>query len=184
VQIVFDNGGPSPRASGATSPSPVASPTLPGLGDQLELGSPTSLDAARAAADYPVAVPPTVAGFDAPVVFLGGDDVVRRVSFVWVRDGTPRLLLTEFRADPYRPFIKKVVFEGGRVHTVVVNGERGYWLSGEAHGLDYVDRDGLHFNDAFRLAGNTLVWTRGEVTLRLEGAPTLREALRIARTTR
>ena len=33
------------------------------------------------------------------------------------------------------------------------------------------------------LAGNTLVWTNGDMTLRLEGAPTLDEALRIARAT-
>jgi hypothetical protein len=192
IEIVFQNrGGHSPIATGGSSStpgpshssSPLPSPTLPGLGDRLELGNPSSLDAARAAAPYPVAVPPAVAGFGAPRVFLTGDDVVTRVSFVWVRDGTPRLLLTEFNADPYQPYIKKVMLEGGHVRPVAVNGERGYWLSGTPHELDYVDHDGMHFIDHPRLAGNTLVWTRGDVTLRLEGAPSLRDALRIAQAT-
>ena len=50
IQIVFDNGGRPAvagrvRTSGA-SPSPLPSPTLPSLGDRLELGSPTTLEAA------------------------------------------------------------------------------------------------------------------------------------------
>ncbi len=193
IEIVFRNGGgPSPFASGGspsssgspTSPSPFPSPTLPGLGDRLELGDPSSLDAARAAAGHQVAVPPPVAGFGPPLVFLADDDVVTRVSFVWVRDGEPKLLLTEFNADPYQPYIKKVMLAGGHVRPVTVNGERGYWLSGAPHELDYVDPDGMHFIDHSRLAGNTLVWTRGDVTLRLEGPPNLRDALRVARSTR
>jgi len=192
IEIVFRNGGgPSPIASGGSpsspgasiSPSPLPSPTLPGLGDRLELGNPSSLDAARAAAGYQVAVPPAVPGFGPPLVFLAHDDVVTRVSFVWVRDGEPKLLLTEFNADPYQPYLKKVSLEGGHVRPVTVNGELGYWLSGTPHELDYVDPDGMHFIDHPRLAGNTLVWTRGDVTLRLEGAPNLRDALRIARAT-
>ncbi|HEY7281643.1 MAG TPA: hypothetical protein VID47_08625 [Actinomycetota bacterium] len=190
IEIVFQNGGgTSPIASGgspgpSTSPSLPASPTLPGLGDRLELGDPSSLAAARAAVGFPVAVPPPVAGFGPPAVFLGGDDVVQRVSFVWVREGEPKLLLTEFNADPYQPYIKKVVLGGGHIRTVSVNGEQGYWLFGAPHELDYVDHDGMHFIDHSRLAGNTLVWTRGDVTFRLEGASNLREALRIARATR
>ena len=188
IQIVFENGNgePSPAASGssgAPSPSPLPSPTLPSLGDQLELGRPTTLEAAQAAVGFPIAMPPEIPGFGPPLVFLAGDDVLHRVSFVWVKDGTPKLLLTEFNAVPYRPYIKKVVLAGGHIRGVSVNGEQGYWLSGTPHELDYVDPDNLHFIDHSRLAGNTLVWTKGDVTLRLEGAPNLRDALRIARAT-
>jgi hypothetical protein len=184
IQIVFDNGGPTPTATGPRPTSPLPSPTLPGLGDRLELGDLSTLDAARAAADFQVSVPPSVAGLGDPLVFLVGKPYLPRVSFVWVRDGEPALLLTEFRADPYKPFLRKVVFQGGHVTKVLLNGERGYWLSGSAHELDYVDPDGIHFNDHDRLAGDALVWTRGDVTLRLEGASGLAEALRIARATR
>jgi hypothetical protein len=183
IQIVFENGGGVvPSASG--SPSALPSPTLPSLGDTLDLGSPSTLAAARAAADFPVAEPPNVPGMGTPLVFLSDQPFGGRVSFVWVSKGTPRLLLTEFHADPNRPFIRKLVFSGTSVERVNVNGERGYWISGAAHELDYLDEDGIPFNDTTRLAGDTLVWTRGDVTLRLESADSLAEALRIARATR
>jgi hypothetical protein len=96
IQIVFNNGGPSPTAPGPSSSvtaspiessSPNPSPTLPGLGDRFELGDPSSLETARAAADFTVAVPPKIPGFGPPLIFLGKDSFVTRVSFVWVRDG-------------------------------------------------------------------------------------------------
>ncbi len=178
IQIVFENGGPSPSAS------PLPSPTLPALGDVFELGSPSSLPAARAGTDFPVAVPPDVPGLPAPRVFLSDNPFGGRVSFVWVRGDVPQLLLTEFHADPYRPFIRKLIDTGTSVQRVEVNREPGYWISGAAHELTYLDEDGIPFQDEARLAGDTLVWTRGEVTLRLENATSLAEALRIARATR
>ena len=190
IQIVFDqDGGPTATGPGSPSPnpnpSPSPSPTLPSLTDRLELGDLSTLEEARAAADFDVAIPPDVPGFGDPLVFLIKAPYVPRVSFVWVdADGEPKLLLTQFKAYPYRPYIEKIVFGGGTVSKVGVNGETGYWLSGAAHELDYVDEDGLHFNDRERLVGNALVWTRGDVTLRLEGPPTLDEALSIARNTR
>jgi hypothetical protein len=178
IQIVFENGSPSPSAS------PLPSPTLPALGDVFELGSPSSLPAARAGTDFPVAAPTDVPGLPGPRVFLSDDPFGGRVSFVWVRGDVPQLLLTEFHADPYRPFIRKLVDTGTSVHRVEVNGEPGYWISGAAHELTYLDEDGIPFQDEARLAGDTLIWTRGEVTLRLENATGLAEALRIARATR
>jgi hypothetical protein len=189
VQIVFDNGGPTPTASatgstGTSAPaSPSPSPTLPGLGDTLELGEPSTLEAARAGVDFDVAVPPEVPGLGEPRVFLVEAPYLPRASFVWVENGEPKLFLTEFKAHPWKPYLEKIVFAGGTVDRVDVNGETGYWLSGAAHELDYVDEDDLHFNDRERLVGNALVWTRGPVTLRLEGAATLDEALSIARAT-
>ena len=192
IQMVLDHdGGPTPTATGPgspspnPSPSPSPSPTLPSLTDRLELGDPSTLEEARAAADFEVALPPDAPGCGDPLVFLIKAPYVPRVSFAWVdADGEPKLLLTQFKAHPYRPYIEKIVFGGGTVSKVDVNGETGYWLSGAAHELDYVDEDGLHFNDRERLVGNALVWTRGDVTLRLEGPPTLDEALSIARKTR
>src|SRR5436305_6987309 len=99
IQIVFENGGPSQ----STSASPLPSPTLPGLGDAYELGAPSSLPAARAGTDFPVAVPPGVPGLGAPRVFLSDNPFGGRVSFVWVRGSVPQLLLTAFHATPDRP---------------------------------------------------------------------------------
>ena len=181
IQIVFDNGGGGRRRP---RPDPRGRPRrrsrvrrCPASATGSSSGSPTTLESARAAVGFAVAVPPAVPGFGPPLVFLGGDDFVQRVSFVWVKDGKPKLLLTEFNAQPYQPYIKKDVLLGRPRPGVSVDGELGYWLSGSPHELDYVDRDNIHFIDASRLAGNTLVWTRGDVTLRLEGAPNLRDAL-------
>jgi len=191
IQIVFGNGtAPSPGVSASGPTSPPASPTLPSLGDRLELGDRSTLEAARAAVDFPLSLPPPVRGFGSPLVFLSDQPFGGRVSFVWIGAASPgaepgpELLLTEFHADPFRPFIRKIAKVGTHVTRVRVNGETGYWLSGVAHELDYVDQDGTHFNDSSRLAGNTLIWTRGEVTLRVEGSRTLLEAAAIARATR
>jgi hypothetical protein len=186
IQIVFENGGPSPSASatGTGPASPLPSPTLPSLGDVFQLGNPSSLAAARAGTDFTVAVPPAVDDLGAPRVFLSDNPFGGRVSFVWVKGDVPRLLLTEFHANPYRPFIQKLLgLPGTSARRVEVNGEPGYWISG-AHELTYLDEDGIPFQDETRLAGDTLVWTRGEVTLRLENATSVAEALRIARATR
>ena len=100
-----------------------------------------------------------------------------RVSLVW---GTPedvRLLLTEFRG---LAFIEKLVDLGADVETVRVDGKPGVWLE-EPHVVFFDDLSGRVRQDKGRLAGKTLLWQHGEVTLRLEGDLTKEEALRIAR---
>ena len=44
----------------------------------------------------------------------------------------------------------------------------------------YVRPDGEVDADAVRLVGNVLAWNDGDLTLRIEGAPDLATALRIA----
>jgi hypothetical protein len=185
IKIVFDNGRPGPTASAGQPSSPLPSPTLPSLGDEFELGSPTTLDLARDAVDFPVSVPPLLAQYDSALVFLSDQPFGGRVSFVWTSPddpGNPALLLTEFHADPYKEFIEKIVFGGGDVQNVRVNGERGYWID-SAHEITYFDEDKIPFSDQSRLAGPVLLWTQGDVTLRLEGASSLKQALAIARAT-
>jgi len=189
IQIVFDNGAPapiSPSASASGQPSPpLPSPTLPSFGDEFELGSPTTLNLAKDAVDFPVSLPPALVQYDPALVFLSDQPFGGRVSFVWTSPddpGNPALLLTEFHADPNREFIEKLVFGGDDVQKVSVNGERGYWIS-SPHEVNYLDEDGIPFSDQSRLAGPVLVWTQGDVTLRLEGVSNLQQALAIARAT-
>ncbi|WP_290866601.1 RNA polymerase sigma factor [Hamadaea sp.] len=54
------------------------------------------------------------------------------------------------------------------------------WVS-KPHPIVYVDRWGRSHQETARLSGPCLVWQRGSVTYRLEGVPTIDEALRIAR---
>jgi len=76
---------------------------------------------------------------------------------------------------------KKFAAEATRVEPVTVDGARGIWIEGGPHVLVFRTRDGMYVTETLRLAGNTLLWEHGKLTLRLEGPLTLPEALRIAR---
>jgi hypothetical protein len=63
---------------------------------------------------------------------------------------------------------------------VSVNEGPGYWIEGGEHFFFYRDADGEVVEDTLRLIGTALVWEQDGLTLRIEGAPSLRDALRIA----
>jgi hypothetical protein len=105
-----------------------------------------------------------------------------QVSLVFLSREHRRVLLTEFRGRS-RPFIYKSAGPGTRIEQVEVAGERGFWLTGARH-LVMVDAAGRPFEQRARLAGNVLVWERNGLALRLEGAISKGEALRIARSVR
>jgi hypothetical protein len=173
----------------ATTPPP--SPTVTGpLGQVLFLGEHATLDEARRRVDFEVLVP-TAAGLPEPVVYVDDDPPGGRVSFVYrIGPGLPRteqtgvgMLVMEFRARIDRPFLEKVVHEAERVEEVEVGGEAAYWIEGE-HTVFYLDERGDPFDERTRLAGNTLLWQRGELTFRLESALSMEEAIRIAESVR
>jgi hypothetical protein len=99
------------------------------------------------------------------------------VNLLWGDPKRPRLLLTEFRGEA---FIEKLIQPDAKVEPVTVNGQAGAWLE-EPHVVVFKDPRGRIRDNAARLAGKTLLWEHGEVTLRLEGDLTKEEALRIAR---
>ena len=169
-------------------PTPTTVTTTPGARLDLGLGPRVSLEEARRRTGFPVLVP-GAAGFQQPdAVFIdpavpGGG----RVDLVYrARPGLPAsgftdagLLITEFRGQPDPGFLKKVVV-AGMVQEVSVGGQPGYFFSGEPHFFGYQDPSGGFREERTRLAGNTLVWQRGDLTLRLEGELPLTEAVRIA----
>ena len=73
-----------------------------------------------------------------------------------------RLLLTEFRG---KAFIQKLIAPDAKVEPVDV-GDSGAWLE-QPHVLMYRDRNGRFRENTARLAGKTLLWQQGDVTLRL-----------------
>jgi hypothetical protein len=99
------------------------------------------------------------------------------VNLLWGNPERPRLLLTEFRGEA---FIEKLIRPDAKVEPVTVNGRAGAWLE-EPHVLVFKDPSGQIRDNSPRLAGKTLLWEHGEVTLRLEGDLSKEEALRIAR---
>lgn len=93
-------------------------------------------------------------------------------------------LLTEFRGTASAaPIVKKVAGPGTIVEPVTINGHGGWWLSGAGHSVAIVDASGTRVEQA-RLAKNTMLWTQGDITFRLEINVSRDEALRIARTVR
>jgi hypothetical protein len=169
-------------------PPPPTVTTRPGERLDLGLGGRVSLEEARRRVGFPVLVP-GAAGFRQPAAVFVNENAPPggRVDLVYrARPGLPAspftdagLLVTEFQGQPSPLFLKKVAV-AGMVEEVTVGGEPGYWFSGEPHFFTYQDARGAVREERTRLAGNTLIWQRGDLTLRLEGEITKQEALTIA----
>jgi hypothetical protein len=173
-------------------PPPSTATTTPGGRLDLGLGERVTLEEARRRVGFPILVPQT-GGLERPDAVFVSETVPPggRVDLVWrARPGLPAsaftdagLLITEFQGEPTPEFIKKVAV-AGQVEFVEVGGEPAYWFSGEPHFFTYRDSAGAFREERTRLAGNTLIWQRGELTLRLEGELSKEEALRIAESMR
>ena len=153
-------------------------PPAPAVGN-LDLGRPITLTEARRRA--PWLLVPSAEGVGAPDLVARSAQVPGgKITLLWGTRRDVHLLLTEFRGEA---FVEKLVEPGAKVELLQVDGSRGAWVGG-SHVLVYRDRNGLVREDTSRLAGKTLLWQRGEVTLRLEGDFSKQEALRIARSAR
>lgn len=172
--------------------SPDRQPSeLPPPSEDLDLGRRVAdLAAAEQLVDFEV-VAPSLEGLETPDgVFVSSlpPTEAGRVSLAYApRSGLPRapetdlgLLITEFEAGIEETYVKKLIATGVRVRRVVVDGNEGFWIAGGPHLLTFVDDEGRVVSEATRLAGNTLIWEREGLTLRLESALSLAEALEIA----
>jgi len=141
-----------------------------------------TLAEAHAQAPFGVLVPTGEIGEpDDGYVDEGG--AVYRVSLVYRSDtdsANVDMLITQFQARTEQEVAVKELGPGATAVPVRVRGDPGFWISGEPHVLVYLDPSGRPFEDRVRLVGDVLVWQRGEVTLRLEGAASREAALRVA----
>lgn len=94
------------------------------------------------------------------------------------------LLLTMFRGTGSTRFVGKLAGAGTSVERLTVAGADGVWIAGRPHQFAFTDARGANHVETLRLAGDTLLWQRGPLTLRLEGALSKAAALRIAGTIR
>jgi hypothetical protein len=99
------------------------------------------------------------------------------VNLLWGTPDDVRLLLTQFRGEA---LFQKLIEGGAEVERVTINGRPGVWLD-EPHVVVIRDPRGQFRDEETRLAGKTLLWGHGDVTLRLEGDLSKAQALRIAR---
>jgi hypothetical protein len=151
-------------------------PAVPADG-RLVLGERVALAEARRLAGHPVLVPDEE-GFERPnAVYVDTTAPGRPVALVYGSLERPRLLVLEFRAAP---LIEKALLGETRVEQLDVEGARGLWIEGPRHEFFYRTGLGEAIRDTQRLAGNTLLWTRGTLTLRIEGDLSREEAIRIA----
>jgi hypothetical protein len=153
------------------------SPQARAAGGRLRLGAPTTLAAARDRAPFDVVVPDDPGSPDG-VFFDGRAPAGGQVAFVWTRPGRP-LLLTQIAALP-EPVVGKAAGAGTRIEELSIDGEPGFWLSGAPHEFAFITPDHEFRTQRLRLAGDTLIWNRDGVLLRLEGAPSKERALQIA----
>ena len=129
----------------------------------------TPLERARAAVAFPVEVP---AALGEPASVAVASDL-RVVSMSW-RGGAVRLDQVGGLPAPY--FVKTVYDE---VVFTSVHGREALWLP-SAHELVVNGTAGEEHRVPPRLAGPTLLWTSGQVTLRLEGEQAMADAVAIA----
>ncbi len=144
----------------------------------LPLGPPLSLAEARR--DLPWRV--LASGL------LGEPDEVHfregQLAFVYERDDDLRLVVTQALGFGVTRFIEKLLQPGTRIARVSIYGQPGYFISGKPHFFLYQQPNGLIVERDLYLAGDTLVWEHGQLTLRMEGKLARAQAVEIARSFR
>jgi hypothetical protein len=88
-------------------------------------------------------------------------------------------IVTQVKGGIDTGFFQKMVGGNGRVTELSVGGSTGYWVTG-AQMFIYVDAAGQYRNDELRRSGDTLIFVRKGVLVRVEGARDEGDALRIA----
>jgi len=174
-------------------PEGVATPSVaPSAAGRLVPGRRISVAEAVARPEHRLRVPELLGPPDE--VYL--DESVRGglLSAVWYADARlpetnqPRIgaVLTQFLPRLGGPFFLKELHGTGAEFTVVtVNGEDAGWVEG-GHPVEIrlPGPDGADVVVANRLAANVLMWVHKDVTLRLETALPLADAVRIAESAR
>lgn len=156
---------------------------------RLDLGEEVTIDVARQTVPFSLTLPSS-GPFERPdLIFLDEDSGTPRVSFVYApRPGIPPsevtgtgAILTLMQGDVPIAAVKKVVGPDTRVRATEIDGRPAYWVAGAPHEVQYLDEEGDPLRLSSRLAGNVLLWDRGNITYRLEARFTFKEAIEVAR---
>lgn len=165
------------------APSPLPSMVVgPGLGE------PATLAEARDRVTFPLRVPGLPGLGDPDLVYLADPPAGGAVTLLYrKRDGFPAdpatnigLIVTQFRADIGPEIFEKLINSGVRITPAKVGGVAAWWVAGGDHFFFYRDAQGMVVDSTLRLASDTLIWEERGVTHRVEGAPSLANAVRVA----
>ena len=187
LRIIFGEGpGTRPSAEATLGPSP--SESISPLGASLALGTALPFADVERLAGFDVLLPtkPDLGSPDA--AYING----QRAALVWnSRPDLPEtlspgvgLVLSEFRGNVDEGFFQKILGSDSTLTRVTVGGSRGYWINGAPHFFMYVDPDGKFLQDDHRVVGDVLLWTKGDVTYRLETSLGLEAAIKLAESLR
>jgi hypothetical protein len=155
----------------------------------MDLGRPVALADLDAEAGFAVRWPSDPAIGPPDTAYI--DDRKRgQVTLVWAsRPGLPDtlepgvgLLMSSFRGQVDSGTIQKVVSGGATARLVVVNGDRGWWVSGDPHFFFYEGPGGV-VTDERRWVGDVLLWSDGPITHRLETSLGQDAAIELAEST-
>ena len=155
------------------------------LQQRLDLGQPMSMKDAQGRVRFRLLAPSLLGNPDK--VCYREPPAGGAVTLVYApRAGLPAtretgvgMLLMEFSGRLSRDYFEKGLGPGTHLSLVAVNGATGYWIEG-AHTFAYLEPDGRSVQERIRLAGNTLLWEQGGLTIRIESALSLKDALRVA----
>ena len=164
----------------------------PALGGTLRLGAPVTLDEAQAGVGYRVLVPELAWIGEPDEVYLDAQPTGGAVSLIYhASDNLPAaettgvgLLLSQFQGKLNPGMYGKGLPDGVQLETIQINGRAAYWISGTPHSFSYIDPDETFVQETIRLAGNTLLWQDGDLTLRLESSLDRERAVEIAESMR
>jgi hypothetical protein len=167
---------------------PASFSPLPSFSVGPALGNPTSLSEARAGVAFTLRVPSLPELGEPDLVYLAEPPAGGAVTLLYgERAGFPAgsktgvsLVITQFRADIGPEIFEKMINSGVSVTATRVHGLAAWWIAGGDHFFFYRDANGRIVDTTLRLAGDTLIWEEGLVTHRVEGAPSLPDALRVA----
>jgi hypothetical protein len=149
----------------------------------LYLGTPTTLAEAQRDVGFPV-LRPRLGDLERPdEVYVHFYPPGGAVALLYGSLDRPRLVVTQWRGQTVEPVFHKVAGPGTRVSRVTVDGNPGVWLEGAPH-LVYTIEGNLEYPEPLYLAGNVLIWERGNRAFRLEADIDRDEAIRIAQSMR
>ena len=160
---------------------PGVTPSGPPIGPG-RLGDPIPVEDVSAAVGFEIALPSGPGPDEAYVVTTNGLDDAALLAWAPSPTYPPLpatswgLVLMELTGD--EEIVVKDVNQFEDLREVRVGGRRAFWIDAP-HELTVLTADGP---ETFSVRGNVLIWTRGEVTFRLETSLRLREALALAET--